>query len=142
MPCLDSSFIIDYWEGEYVAAGYLNNLADSEPIFVPTVVLYELYTGALRSNAPTEDIETVAADLDWTTPLPFGDGPAREAAAIRVALRERGEQINAADLLIAGTARDADMTLVTTDSDFNRVPDLQVDNPSQSASDEPEDADE
>lgn len=129
MPCLDSSFIIDYWQGEFFAAGYLNSLDDTEPIAVPTIVLYELYTGALLSDAQTETIETVATDLDWADPLPFGDGPAREAAQICVDLRERGTQINPVDLLIAGTARDASMTLVTTDGHFDRIDALSVYNP-------------
>lgn len=134
MPCLDSSFIIDYWQGEYFAAGYLNSLNDREPIVVPTIVLYELYTGALLSDAPAETIETVTNDLDWADPLPFGDGPAREAAEIRVDLRERGDQINPVDILIAGVARDTSMTLVTTDSHFDRIPDLTVHNPARDSS--------
>lgn len=129
MPCLDSSFIIDYWQGEYFAAGFLNSLDEHESIVVPTIVLYELYSGALLSDAPAETITSIASDLDWADPLPFGDGPAREAAQIRVALRERGAQINPVDLLIAGTARNAGMTLVTTEEHFDRIPSLTVVNP-------------
>lgn len=137
MPCLDSSFIIDYWQGEYFAAGFLNSLDEHEPIAVPVIVLYELYLGALLSDAPEETITSVASDLDWADPLPFDDGPAREAAQIRVALREDGAQINPVDILIAGTARDAGMTLVTTDAHFDRIPNLTVVNPAaEGATDE------
>lgn len=129
MPCLDSSFIIDYWQGKYFAAGFLNSLDEHESIAVPVIVLYELYVGALLSDAPTETISSVANDLDWADPLPFGDGPAREAAQIRVTLRERGAQINPVDLLIAGTARNAEMALVTTDTHFDRIPNLTIVNP-------------
>lgn len=93
------------------------------------VVLYELYVGALLSDAPTETVSSVANDLDWADPLPFGDDPAREAAQIRVALRERGAQINPVDLLIAGTARNAEMVLVTTAAHFDRIPNLTIVNP-------------
>lgn len=64
------------------------------------------------SDAPAESVESIAADLDFADPLPFGDGAARKAARIDAALVGRGKEIPLPDTLIAGTAREADMTLV------------------------------
>ncbi|WP_254544589.1 PIN domain-containing protein [Halomarina pelagica] len=126
MTCLDTSFVIDYWRGEPHAATVIAEFGDNEPVWVPAIALFELYIGALLSDAPAETVESVASDLSWADPLPFGEGPAREAARIDAALTERGEQINLADVLIAGTARDAGMRLITADAHFERVPDLDV----------------
>jgi predicted nucleic acid-binding protein len=130
MNCLDSSFIIDYWQGESYAKEFLTESDDG--VGLPTVALFELYTGALLSDADTEDVATVADDLDWAEPLPFDDGAAREAAYIEADLTERGQKINAADVLIAGTARAQNATLVATDTDFQKIDGLRVRNPRES----------
>lgn len=127
MNCLDSSFVIDYWNGEEFARGFLES--NSEPILIPSVALFELYLGALLSDSPTEDIATVREDLGWADPLPFDEMVASHAARINSTLRERGERINSMDVLIAATARKYNATLIATDSHFERVPDLDVHNP-------------
>jgi tRNA(fMet)-specific endonuclease VapC len=129
MNCLDTSFVIDYWYGEPHAKAFFDGLDEDEPVWIPTAALFELYDGALLSDSPDEDVESVASDLDWADPLPFGDEPAREAARIDAELTQRGEQINLADVLIAGTAAASDMTLVSLDDHFQRVADLTVHNP-------------
>ena len=129
MHCLDTSFIIDYWNGEQHAAEFFNALEHNEPVWVPTVALFELYLGGELSDAPDASVETVATDLDFADPLPFGDGPARHAARIDADLTQRGEQINLGDVLIAATARTADMRLIAVDDHFDRVSDLDVHNP-------------
>jgi predicted nucleic acid-binding protein len=126
---LDSSFIIDYWDGEPYAKTFLDGLDAGEPVWIPTLVLYELYAGALLSGSAADTITPVASDLDWADPLPFDDGAAREAADIRADLSQRGATINPVDMLIAGVARDADMTLVACDDHFDRVTDLDHHNP-------------
>jgi tRNA(fMet)-specific endonuclease VapC len=49
-----------------------------------------------------------------------------EAATIEAELLDRGRQINALDVLFAGVVREAGRTIVTRDSDFERVEGLQV----------------
>lgn len=129
MHCLDTSFVIDYWDGEEYTAEFFTTLEDNEPVWIPTVALFELYLGGELSDAPDADADTVAADLDFADPLPFGDGPARHAACIDAELTRRGERINLGDVLIAATARNADMSLITVNDHFDRVPDLDVHNP-------------
>lgn len=127
MICLDTSFVIDYWEGEPFAKTFFEGVENE--VGIPTVALFELYVGALLSDAPEEDIATVADDLDWADPIPFDDRAARDAARIDTELIRRGERINLGDALIAGTVRSRDATLVATDNHFDRVTDLPVENP-------------
>lgn len=124
MICLDSSILIDYFDG----AGYVEEFLESttEPIAVPRIVRYELYVGALRSSDPSETIGAVDQALEWTQTLEFTDSAAKEAAMVRAAMLDDGAPIGAADTLIAGIAREAGATLVTRDGDFERVSHLQV----------------
>lgn len=127
MNCLDSSFVIDYWEGEVFTKDFLERTTD--PIVIPSVALFELYLGALLSDSPAEDVTSVRTDLDWAEPLAFDETVAAHAARIEATLRGRGEPINMMDVLIAATARKHDATLIATDSDFERIPELTVYNP-------------
>ena len=64
--------------------------------------------------------------IAWTETLGFTDDVARDAAAIRAALLDASDVIGVADTVIAGTAREANATLVTADDHFERVPNLPV----------------
>ena len=124
MICFDTSVLVDYLRGEE----YTENLLDTtnEQVGIPCLARYELYVGAERSDDPTETPSTVAAAIAWTETLGFTDDVARDAAAIRAALLDAGDVIGVADTVIAGTAREANATLVTADDHFERVPNLPV----------------
>lgn len=51
-----------------------------------------------------------------------------ESAEMRIRLRRRGRQLGAIDALIAAIALRYDLTLLTTDGDFDAVPDLKREN--------------
>ena len=74
----------------------------------------------------TRELEDFRLDLDV---LPFGEEAGVHYAEIRRALRRRGTPIGANDLLLAAHARSVGATLVTNNrSEFDRVPELRVDN--------------
>lgn len=126
--CLDTSFLIDRFRGREYAENYLKSVAADVPVLVPTVVLHELYTGALRSGRG-ETVEEIRRELAGSQFVGFTDATAEEAAEIRTSLAERGDLINSLDMLIAGVARDADATVVAVDRDYGRVPGLDVRDP-------------
>lgn len=128
MKALDTSFIIDYWDGEEFARDFFADL-DGEDLTIPTVARFELYLGAILSDSPEDNVSTIVDDLDWAGTLPLTESAAQEAAVIEGDLTGRGERIKIPDVLIAATARDAEVPLVTTDSHFNRVSGLSVENP-------------
>jgi len=53
---------------------------------------------------------------------------AEEAAGLQVFLRQRGWQLDTVDALIAAVALRHDLTLLTTDRDFQAVPQLRTEN--------------
>jgi predicted nucleic acid-binding protein len=129
MNALDTSFVIDYWNEEDHAREFFAGLEDNEPVWIPTVALFELYDSALLSDSPTENVESVDEDLDWADPLALDGDSVREAARIDADLVGRGKEIPLPDALIAGTARAADMTLIAIDRHFERVTGLDYHNP-------------
>lgn len=124
MRCLDTDALVDYLHG-VEAVGEFVRAHDGEPLFAPTVALYEVFVGAvrLRGDAGLEDVQ---ADLDWVEPISLSTRGAAEAARIDAELHERGEPIGALDTLIAGVVRDAGGTVVTNDEHFDRVDGLDV----------------
>lgn len=129
MNCLDSTFLSDFLDpsrdAHEAAIVWMDRHAD-EPMYAPTRVRWEVLRGAARLDG-IEGIDRLVAELEWLTPLAFPDAAATDAARIEAELRARGDEISAADYPIAGTARNAGAVLVSADSDFERVPGLDVD---------------
>lgn len=126
MKCLDSSFLADYTRGRETAIQYLEELTDEE-LVVPTIALYELFAGHLRMDDEVTERAFEHA-FDWATELELTDAHAFEAARVRAELTERGRRIQHPDMLLAGTARALDAPMVTSDSDFERVEGLDLEN--------------
>lgn len=128
MIYLDSSFLVDRFREREYTETYLDSLDADVQIVVPAIVLHELFTGAIRSNQ-RERIPEIRRELTDIHVAPFDGDAAEEAASIRATLADRGNLINKLDILIAGTARHQDATVVAVDRDFDRVPGLDVHNP-------------
>lgn len=133
--CLDSSFLIDRFRDREYAQRFLESVDGDVPVLVPTIVLHELFTGALRTGHG-ENIADIRRELAGTRFAVFDNGTAEEAAEIRATLADRGELINRLDMLIAGVARQADATVIAVDRDYRRVPGLDVHDPSPASNNE------
>lgn len=93
-----------------------------------SVVLTELYRGALRSADPVKNRAIVDAVVAPYDSIPFDDSAAEEHARIRVGLERRGMMIGHFDLMIAAIALAHNLTLVTHNtSEFSRIPGLPLD---------------
>lgn len=128
MKILDTSFLVDYLHEQPYTLEYLEANPQTQ-YAVPTIALYELYAGALRSDSTDETISTIVDALDWADPVAFNDQSAREAADVRSKLLDQGSPIPAPDTLIAGVARALGGELIATDVHFSRVPQLDFHNP-------------
>ncbi len=97
-------------------------------VYVPSIVTFELWYGVANSTRIAFNTDRLEAFLSGrVNVLPFDDGDARAAGAIRANLEVSGRIISGRiigpyDLLIAGQALARQFTLVTANvSEFSRV---------------------
>jgi tRNA(fMet)-specific endonuclease VapC len=95
----------------------------SEAVGTSSIVMYELFFGAYKSERQARNLSVVEA-LQLTF-LDFDGEDAREAGKIRAHLTQRGRPIGPYDVLIAGQALRRNMVLITANTrEFSRVPGL------------------
>ena len=92
-------------------------LMDGEPISTTGLVLQELLQGLQGPKAPALVAERFAA-ADWVSPTRVDHV---EAAEIRNACRRRGVQVGTIDALLAQLCISRNLTMLTTDRDFEHV---------------------
>jgi tRNA(fMet)-specific endonuclease VapC len=97
-------------------------------LFVPTIVLGELYAGAYHIADPTPLLEKISDLLNDVDVLDFDIACAEQFGMVRGRLLQHGISIPTADLMIAAVALVHNLTLVTNNTaDFQSVPGLRLD---------------
>lgn len=126
MWLLDTNTLIYFFRGQGRVAERLLALPPGD-IVIPTLVLYELYTGIAKSTQPQKRRKQLQALSEVVQILPFDDNCARAAADIRTRLEKKGQPIGPIDTLIAGCALACQHTLVThNQQEFKRVRGLKL----------------
>lgn len=101
--------------------------AEADSLCISTVVLFELFYGANRSNRPAHHRTEVESFADRLQVLPFDALAADHAADIRAVLTKKGKPIGSYDLLIAGHARSRGLIVITGNlREFSRVEGLRA----------------
>jgi tRNA(fMet)-specific endonuclease VapC len=102
--------------------------AAGDLIATSSVVLFELWYGAAKSQRPKLNAERVTTFLSGPLEvLDFTPEDAEQSGRVRASLEHLGKPIGAYDLLIAGQALRHKATLVTADSsEFRRVRGLRI----------------
>ena len=109
---LDTNIVIALLAGDETV---LSNLDLAREVFVPAIVLGELFFGAAKSGRPfdnTSKVEQFAADRAI---LSCDVHVAREYGRLRQRLREKGKPIPENDIWIAATAKCHELVLVSRD---------------------------
>ena len=128
MFVLDTNTVVHYFKGQGRVA---ERLLSTPPgaVALPSIVVFELMVGVLRSDAPARRQAQLQLFLGTVETLVFGDAEAAAAAQVRSDLEARGLPIGPLDVLIAGTALARQATLVTRNTrEFARVTGLSVEN--------------
>jgi len=115
---LDTNIIIALFAQE---PSVQERLEQAEEVFVPSVVLGELYFGARKSTRVEENLARVDELAASSAVLVCNTETARRYGVIKSGLREIGRPIPENDLWIAAIAQQHDLTLVTRDAHFNEV---------------------
>ena len=122
---LDADWIISFLNGRSEAVEAVSRLAD-EGIVVSIITWGEIYEGLLAVPEPERRLaqfEEFTLNLDLIAPDIV---VARYYAQTRAQLRSQGLLIPDNDLWIAATALAFDLTLVSRDDHFTRIPGLRI----------------
>jgi predicted nucleic acid-binding protein len=120
MYCLDSTFLIDYLDGDQKALALLEKLKD-EQIFTTPINTFEVLTGAYALNP--KEVARATALIDSFPLLSLTQESLHIAARTMAALIKEGKRIDASDVLIAGMALSQGCTKIITRnaSHFERI---------------------
>ena len=96
-------------------------------LYVPTVVLGELYAGAYHVSDPSPLLQKIGDLLNDVQVLDFDHACAQEFGKVRGGLLQQGISVPTADLMIASVALAHNLTLVTHNpADFKSIPGLHI----------------
>ena len=97
------------------------HLVSTTEVFVPSIVIGELYYGANKSARVKENIERIDEFAANNTVLVCGTATAKEYGVIKDKLRAKGRPIPENDIWIAAIAIEQNLLLATRDGHFNEV---------------------
>ncbi len=122
-------YLLDTTQVVYFLRGAPSVVADlqsrkSEGMAVSIISIAELYEGVFGSRDPGAAERAVRDFLSDVSVLGIDEGTARIFGQERVKLRQAGTRMSDMDLLIAATALYHNLTLLTSDRDFERVENL------------------
>jgi tRNA(fMet)-specific endonuclease VapC len=132
MPYLiDSHVVIDHLADVPDASTLLSRLA-ADGVAISIITYMEAFQGVTRSLHPKEAHAKFHAFAKSIPILPLSIAVAERCAQLRETLRTQNKRVNsrALDLIIAATALEYDLTLVTENTgDFKDIPDLSLSQP-------------
>ncbi len=121
---LDANIVIAIFAGE---PSVREHLAQAAEVYVPSIVLGELYFGARKSARIAANVARVDSYAASSTVLDCTEGTAQEYGVIKKELREKGRPLPENDIWIAAIGRQWDLTLVTRDAHFSEIENLRLD---------------
>jgi len=120
---LDTNVLIAYFAGEEQVGKAVDT---AEEVFLPSIVVGELYYGAGKSSRPSENLARIDALVLTSVVLVCDLETARRYGEIKNALRIKGRPLPENDIWIAALARQHDLTLVTRDTHFEQIDGLNM----------------
>jgi tRNA(fMet)-specific endonuclease VapC len=126
---LDTNIVSARIRDDDKVSAKLEDVADAEePVFMSGVSHYEIKRGLFATNATRKMQIYEVIRRDFQMLFLDTEEVFDKAAEIHADLKQRGEPIPDADILIAAIALHHDLILVTDDSHFDRIADLMTEN--------------
>jgi tRNA(fMet)-specific endonuclease VapC len=104
----------------------VRHVQEADAVYVPAIALGELYYGARKSARAAANVQRVGALAAASAVLACDAATAAAYGELKAELRARGAPIPENDLWVAALARQHQLALVSRDSHFGGVPDLEV----------------
>lgn len=123
---VDTDWLAEYLKGRPAAVLLLNQLAN-EGLAISLITLGEIYEGIYYGQDAKAHERGFLAFLRVVNVIPLNRTIMKRFARIRGELRAKGQLIGDPDILIAATALQDDLTVVTRNlRDFQRIPNLKL----------------
>lgn len=120
---LDTNIVIALFAGE---PSILDHLKDASEVYIPSVVIGELYYGAHKSSQARQNLRRIETLIARSSILACDAVTAFHYGSIKDQLRKKGKPIPENDIWIAAIALQFNSTLVSRDEHFSAVPELVV----------------
>jgi tRNA(fMet)-specific endonuclease VapC len=120
---LDTNIVVDWLRGEAAVAGHIDN---AKEIFIPLIVIGELYYGAFYAKDVEKEIKVVRDIADKYDILYLDDDTAFTYGKIKADLRKKGKPIPENDIWIGAIAMQHNLTVVTRGKHFNEIYGLKI----------------
>jgi tRNA(fMet)-specific endonuclease VapC len=118
---LDTNIVIALFASD---ESVIDKLQGAEDVFIPSIVLGELYYGARKSGRAQENLERIDEFTANNSILGCDVATARRYGEVKEGLRQKGRPIPENDVWIASLALQHDLTLVSRDGHFVEVHNL------------------
>ncbi|HBQ28335.1 twitching motility protein PilT [Peptococcaceae bacterium SCADC1_2_3] len=122
---LDTNIIIALFTGD---ASIQKNLALASKVFIPVIVLGELYYGARKSGQMEKNLARIEEFEASISVITCDTSTARVYGLIKDQLRKKGRPIPENDIWVAAVARQKGLVLVTRDAHFFEIENLKIEN--------------
>ncbi len=120
---LNTNIVIALFADETIVK---ENLAKTDEIFIPSVVIGELFYGAYKSSRSKDNIARMDDFASNSIVLGCDTETSRLYGEIKYALSVKGHPIPENDIWIAAIAIQHDLTLISRDAHFAEVDNLKV----------------
>ncbi|MBU6228728.1 MAG: type II toxin-antitoxin system VapC family toxin [Cyanobacteria bacterium REEB459] len=120
---LDTNIVIALFADEAIIK---DNLAQTSEVFIPSIVIGELYYGARRSGRIEANLARVDELVAGSTILVCDAETARQYGGVKNRLRLKGRPLPENDVWITALALQHNLILVTRDTHFQEVENLQT----------------
>ena len=120
---LDTNIVIGLFANDQAI---LARLSKTDHIFIPSIVLGELYFGAYKSAHSEQNVRRIEEFVTAGAVLVCDEVTAAHYGRIKKALREKGRPLPENDIWIAALAQQHNLTVVSRDQHFNEIESLPV----------------
>jgi len=115
MYCLDTNIVIDIFRGDEKLREKVNEIGESEDIFISFITLCELYKGAYLSKEAEKSLNEINTFLLYFDSLDLTRDACEIFGKEYSRLQKLGKNTEELDLIIASIAKANNLTLITRD---------------------------
>lgn len=120
---LDTNIITAWLKGD---ASIADKIDKAKEIYIPTIVIGELYYGALYSTQIEKNIKKIKSVTDNYNILKVDEETSITYGNIKAGLRKKGKPIPENDIWIAAIAEPYKLIIVTRDKHFKEIESIKI----------------